>query len=207
MLNSCPALAASARSSYEVYARENWLTDEENRRDYSRNRQHRRYRIARCRQSCSESARGSRPGPPPEKAKFPGGVSPVKADLMDIEATRKAIAQASTLFLLNAVTPDELTQALLADLAREAGVAIVYLSVFHADLFTEYPRCRKHGGAHDRGQRSVRDHSAAELLHAERRRHERRDHGAWRLSATDREQRLLSMVDARDIADIAASSL
>ena len=43
----------------------------------------------------------------PEKAKLPAGVLPVKADLMDIEATRKAIAQASTLFLLNAVTPDE----------------------------------------------------------------------------------------------------
>ena len=77
----------------------------------------------------------------PEKAQFPGGVTPVKADLMDVEATRKAIAQASTLFLLNAVTPDELTQALLTlSLAREAGVkGIVYLSVFNADLFTDVP--------------------------------------------------------------------
>ncbi len=32
---------------------------------------------------------------------------------MDVEATHKAVAQASTLFLLNAVTPDELAQALL----------------------------------------------------------------------------------------------
>ena len=77
----------------------------------------------------------------PEKVTFPDGVTPVKADLMDVEATRKAIAQASTLFLLNAVTPDELTQALLTlSLAREAGVkGIVYLSVFHADLFTDVP--------------------------------------------------------------------
>ncbi len=77
----------------------------------------------------------------PEKAKFPSGVTPVKADLMDVEAVRKAVAQASTLFLLNAVTPDELTQALLTlSLAREAGVkGIVYLSVFHADLFTDVP--------------------------------------------------------------------
>ncbi len=77
----------------------------------------------------------------PEKARFPSGVTAVKADLMDVEATRKAIAQASTLFLLNAVTPDELTQALLTlSLAREAGVkGIVYLSVFHADLFTDVP--------------------------------------------------------------------
>ena len=77
----------------------------------------------------------------PEKSLFPDGVTPVKADLMDVEATRKAIEQASTLFLLNAVTPDELTQALLTlSLAREAGVkGIVYLSVFHADLFTDVP--------------------------------------------------------------------
>jgi uncharacterized protein YbjT (DUF2867 family) len=42
---------------------------------------------------------------------------------------------------LNAVTPDELTQALLTlSLAREAGVkGIVYLSVFHADLFPDVP--------------------------------------------------------------------
>ena len=77
----------------------------------------------------------------PERVLFPDGVTAVKADLMDVEATRKAIAQASTLFLLNAVTPDELTQALLTlSLAREAGVkGIVYLSVFHADLFTDVP--------------------------------------------------------------------
>ncbi len=77
----------------------------------------------------------------PEKARFPSGVTPVKADLMDMEAVRKAVAEASTLFLLNAVTPDELTQALLTlSLARGAGVkGIVYLSVFHADLFTDVP--------------------------------------------------------------------
>lgn len=46
----------------------------------------------------------------PEKAKFPRGVTPVKGDLMDIDATQAAIARTSTLFLLNAVTPDEVTQ-------------------------------------------------------------------------------------------------
>jgi uncharacterized protein YbjT (DUF2867 family) len=46
-----------------------------------------------------------------------------------------------TLFLLNAVTPDEVTQALVAlNLAREAGIErIVYLSVIHADKFTNVP--------------------------------------------------------------------
>ncbi len=48
----------------------------------------------------------------PEKAKFPRGVTAVKGDLMDVDATETAIAEKSTLFLLNAVTPDELAQAL-----------------------------------------------------------------------------------------------
>ncbi len=77
----------------------------------------------------------------PEKAKFPRGVTPVKGDLMDIDATQEAIAKTSTLFLLNAVTPDEVTQALLTlSLAQEAGIKrIVYFSVFHSDVFTDVP--------------------------------------------------------------------
>ena len=60
---------------------------------------------------------------------------------MDVDATEAAIAKTSTLFLLNAVTPDELSQALLTlSLAREAGVKrIVYFSVFHSDVFTDVP--------------------------------------------------------------------
>jgi uncharacterized protein YbjT (DUF2867 family) len=77
----------------------------------------------------------------PEKAKFPDGVTPVKGDLTDMDAMRAALKKASTLFLLNAVTPDEVTQALITlNLAREAGIArIVYFSVIHSDLFTEVP--------------------------------------------------------------------
>jgi uncharacterized protein YbjT (DUF2867 family) len=77
----------------------------------------------------------------PEKAQFPQGVTPVKGDLMDVDAMQAAIAKVSTLFLLNAVTPDEVTQALLTlSVAREAGIkGIVYFSVFHSDLFTDVP--------------------------------------------------------------------
>lgn len=77
----------------------------------------------------------------PEKAQFPRGVAPVKADLLDVKAVQAAMAKASTLFLLNAVTPDELTQALLTlSIARDAGVkGIVYFSVFHADAFPDVP--------------------------------------------------------------------
>lgn len=77
----------------------------------------------------------------PERAQFPDGVTPVKGDLMDVEVMRTALARASTLFLLNAVTPDEVTQALITlNLAREAGIErIVYFSVFCSDEFTNVP--------------------------------------------------------------------
>ncbi|MDQ0740215.1 uncharacterized protein YbjT (DUF2867 family) [Pseudomonas sp. W4I3] len=54
---------------------------------------------------------------------------------------RAALASVRTLFLLNAVTPDEVTQAIIAlNLAREAGIErVVYLSVIHADTFTQVP--------------------------------------------------------------------
>src|SRR5215212_8700868 len=77
----------------------------------------------------------------PEKAQFPRGVTPVKGDLMDLRAIQAAVARASTLCLLNAVTPDELTQALLTfSVTREAGMkGVVYFSVFNSDLFTDVP--------------------------------------------------------------------
>jgi len=77
----------------------------------------------------------------PEKAQFPRGVTPLKGDLMDLDAVQAAVARASTLFMLNAVTPDELTQALLTfSLAREASIkGVVYFSVFNSDPFTDVP--------------------------------------------------------------------
>jgi uncharacterized protein YbjT (DUF2867 family) len=146
----------------------------------------------------------------PEKAKLLGGVTPVKADLMDIEATRKAIAQASTLFLLNAVTPDELTQALLTlSLAREAGVkGIVYLSVFHADLFTDVP----HFTGKHAVERTIEDSDLpATILRPNyfmqndaAMKDAIMGHGVYPQPIGSKG---LSMVDARDIAEIAASSL
>ncbi|MCP3063619.1 hypothetical protein LXT21_33075 [Myxococcus sp. K38C18041901] len=54
-------------------------------------------------------------------------------DLLDIDSLRSALSGVSTLGLLSAVVPDELTQALIAfNLARKAGtLRIVYLSVIH----------------------------------------------------------------------------
>lgn len=77
----------------------------------------------------------------PGKRQFPVGVTEVTADLTDIASMRTALSSVRTLFLINAVTPDEVTQALVAlNLAREAGIErIVYLSVIHADKFTHVP--------------------------------------------------------------------
>lgn len=77
----------------------------------------------------------------PGKRTFPTGVTEVVADLTDVASMRGALSSVRTLFLLNAVTPDEVTQALIAlNLAKEAGIErIVYLSVIHADRYTNVP--------------------------------------------------------------------
>lgn len=77
----------------------------------------------------------------PSRADLPAGVQPVQGDLLDVDALRRAFDGVSTLFLLNAVVPDEFTQALVAlNLARQAGIErIVYLSVIHADRYLNVP--------------------------------------------------------------------
>ncbi|MEA1647978.1 NmrA/HSCARG family protein [Nitrospirillum sp. BR 11164] len=77
----------------------------------------------------------------PSKAGFPAGVDVARGDLLDIDSLRAAFTGVDTLFLLNAVTGDEFTQAIITlNIAREAGVRrLVYLSVIHADRFVNVP--------------------------------------------------------------------
>lgn len=77
----------------------------------------------------------------PRKTNFPAGVEIAQGDLLDVDALRAAFKGVSTLFLLNAVVPDEFTQALIAlNLAREAGIErVVYLSVIHSDVYVNVP--------------------------------------------------------------------
>lgn len=77
----------------------------------------------------------------PASADFPAAVEVMQGDLLDLAALRRAFAGVSTLFLLNAVTGDEFTQALIAlNIARESGVErVVYLSVFGADSAVNVP--------------------------------------------------------------------
>lgn len=84
----------------------------------------------------------------PAKADFPAGVEVAQGDVLDLDALRSAFSGISTLFLLNAVSGDEFTQAIITlNVAREAGVErVVYLSVFEADLAVNVPHFAvKHG--------------------------------------------------------------
>lgn len=85
----------------------------------------------------------------PAKANVPAGVEVAQGDLLDIDAVRSAFQGVRTLFLLNAVTGDEFTQAIITlNLAREAGVErVVYLSVIHADRFVNVPHFAVKAGA------------------------------------------------------------
>ncbi|AGB75557.1 MULTISPECIES: SDR family oxidoreductase [Rhizobium] len=77
----------------------------------------------------------------PSKANVPAGVEVAQGDLLDIDALRSAFDGVSTLFLLNAVTGDEFAQAIITlNIAREEGVErVVYLSVFEADRAVNVP--------------------------------------------------------------------
>lgn len=83
------------------------------------------------------------------KASFPDGVDVAQSELLDIDSLRKAFDGVTTLFLLNAVTGDEFTQAVITlNIAREAAVErVVYLSVIHADRFSNVPHFAVKWGA------------------------------------------------------------
>jgi uncharacterized protein YbjT (DUF2867 family) len=71
----------------------------------------------------------------------PEAVEVVLGDLLDPVSVEKALHGVDKLYLLNAVTPDELTQALIIyDLAKKLKLKhIVYHSVFRVDHFKDVP--------------------------------------------------------------------
>ncbi|MDC0611372.1 NmrA family NAD(P)-binding protein [Vibrio sp.] len=77
----------------------------------------------------------------PSKVSFSKMVEVVKGDLLNIDSLREAMTGIRTLFLLNAVTGDEFTQALITlNIAKEVGVdRVVYLSVFDAEKAVNVP--------------------------------------------------------------------
>jgi len=146
----------------------------------------------------------------PGKKAFPAGTKEVVGDLTDVPSLRAALASVRTLFLLNAVTPDEVTQALVAlNLAREAGIErVVYLSVIHADKFTNVP--------HFTGKHTVErmieslDMPATILRPAYFMQNERmvqqviQGYGVYPMPIGSAG---VAMIDARDIADVAVAEL
>ncbi|MER8707304.1 NmrA/HSCARG family protein [Mesorhizobium sp. M1088] len=146
----------------------------------------------------------------PSKANLPAAVALAEGDLLDVDALRTAFSGVSTLFLLNAVVPDEFTQALIAlNLAHEAGIKrIVYLSVLHSDIYVNVP--------HFAGKFSVErmleqlgfnatilrpayfinnDYSVKDVVLG---------HGVYPMPIGDKG---IAMVDARDLGEIAAIEL
>jgi len=73
--------------------------------------------------------------------KSPLGVETAVGDLLDPVSIEKALQGVDKLYLLNAVTPDELTQGLIAyDLAKKRRLShVVYHSVFRVEHFKDVP--------------------------------------------------------------------
>ena len=78
---------------------------------------------------------------PPAAGRLPAGVEFMVADLLDPVAVERALDGVDKMFLLNVVSPDELTQALIAyGLAKRHGLNhVTYLSVFAVDRFSDVP--------------------------------------------------------------------
>ncbi|MBY9064734.1 NmrA family NAD(P)-binding protein [Sphingomonas yunnanensis] len=146
----------------------------------------------------------------PAKASFPAAVEVAKGDLLDIDSVRAALTGVSTLFLLNAVTGDEFTQAIITlNLAREARIdRIVYVSVFGADEAVNVPHFAVKSGAErmlaamDAGATILRptyfidnEVMVKDVI---------LQHGVYPMPIGGKG---VAMVDARDIAEVAAIEL
>jgi uncharacterized protein YbjT (DUF2867 family) len=146
----------------------------------------------------------------PSKAHFPAGVDVVQGDLLDIDALRAAFDGVSTLFLLNAVTGDEFTQAIVTlNVAREAGVKrVVYLSVIHADRFVNVPHFAVKSGAERMLQQMGFSATILRPTYFIDNEHMIKDvvlnHGVYPMPIGSKG---VAMVDARDIAEVAAIEL
>lgn len=146
----------------------------------------------------------------PSKADFPAQVEVVQGEMLDIDSLRRAFKGVSSFFLLNAVVADEFTQALLAlNIAREQGVErVVYLSVLHADRFTNVPHFAVKSGA----ERMIEQMGfSATILRAAyfidnevMARDAIFDHGVYPMPIGGQG---IAMVDVRDIAEVAAIEL
>jgi uncharacterized protein YbjT (DUF2867 family) len=77
----------------------------------------------------------------PETGKLPADIEIAIGNLLDPVSVEQAMAGVDKLFLLSAVSTDELTQALIAyDIAKRIGLKhVTYLSVFKVEQFRDVP--------------------------------------------------------------------
>ena len=146
----------------------------------------------------------------PSKADFPSSVEIVKGDLLDIDSLRSAFKGVRTLFLLNAVAGDEFTQALITlNIARESGVErLVYLSVLHSDRFVNVPHFAVKLGAERMIEQMGFSATILRPSYFIDNEHMVKDvifqHGVYPMPVGGKG---VAMVDARDIAEVAAIEL
>lgn len=144
------------------------------------------------------------------KAVFPIDVEVAQGEILDLDSLRNAFKGIRTLFLLNAVTGDEFAQAIITlNIAKEAGVdRVVYLSVFDADRAVNVPHFAVKSGA-ERMLKAM-DFSATILRPSYFIDNEVMikdvvlDHGVYPMPIGNKG---VAMVDARDIAAVAAIEL
>lgn len=146
----------------------------------------------------------------PAKASFPAGVEVVQGDLLDIDSLRTAFTGVSTLFLLNAVAADEFTQALITlNIARDSGIErVVYLSVIHSDRFVNVPHFAVKLGAERMIEQMGFSATILRPAYFIDNEHMIKDaifnYGVYPMPIGSKG---VAMVDARDIAEVAAVEL
>lgn len=144
------------------------------------------------------------------KASFPAGVEVAEGEILNLDALRAAFTGVRTLFLLNAVTGDEFTQAIITlNIAREAGVErVVYLSVYNADRSVNVPHFAVKSGAEhmlkDMGFSATILRPTYFIDNEVMIKDVVLNHGVYPMPIGSKG---VAMVDARDIAEVAAIEL
>ena len=142
--------------------------------------------------------------------RMPAGVELVTGDVLDVDFMRGQLRSVSTVFVLHPAVADELTRALLTlALIEEAGIKrIVYLSMIGADRFADSPRAAAKWAAE---QTIVRRGLSATILRPNAlfqndimQKDALTSHQTY---ATPVGKAGLTMIDGRDVAEVAALEL
>lgn len=140
----------------------------------------------------------------------PSGVELVTGDVLDVDFMRGQLRSVSTVFVLHPAVSDELTRALLTlALIEEAGIKrIVYLSMIGADRFADSPRAAAKLAAEEtiarRGLSATILRPNALFQNDIMQKDALKSHQTY---ATPVGKVGLSLIDGRDVAEVAALEL